>query len=69
VTHRDPVSVTTSMVTMLAYSARLGHDVVDLHWIADYWVDRLQRMLQLASESRDVLPGEGNRSMSTSTNS
>jgi hypothetical protein len=56
VTHRDPVSVTTSMVTMLAYSARLGHDVVDLHWIADYWLDRLQRMLRACVESRDLLP-------------
>ena len=26
VTHRDPVSVTASMLTMLAYSLRLGHD-------------------------------------------
>jgi len=56
VTHRDPVSVTTSMVTMLAYSARLGHDVVDLPWIADYWLDRLQRMLKACVQSRDVLP-------------
>ncbi len=30
VTHRDPVSVTTSMVTMLAYSARLTRDHVDV---------------------------------------
>lgn len=56
VTHRDPVSVTTSMVTMLAYSARLGHDVVDLDWIADYWLDRLQRMLRACVEWRDLLP-------------
>jgi hypothetical protein len=56
VTHRDPVSVTTSMLTMLAYSARLGHDVVDLDWIGDYWSDRLERMLRACVESRDVLP-------------
>ena len=30
VTHRDPVSVTASMVTMLAYSARLTRDHVDV---------------------------------------
>jgi Sulfotransferase family len=58
VTHRDPVSVTVSMVTMLAYSARLGHDRVDTHWVADYWVDRLRRMLESCAEFRDVLPAD-----------
>jgi hypothetical protein len=56
VTHRDPASVTISMVTMLAYSARLGHDIVDLEWIGDYWSDRLERMLRACVEFRDVLP-------------
>jgi hypothetical protein len=56
VTHRDPVSVTTSMLTMLAYSARLSHDTVDLKWIGSYWVDRLHRMLTACAESRDALP-------------
>jgi hypothetical protein len=56
VTHRDPVSVTTSMLTMLAYSSRVPHDVVDLEWIGSYWVDRLHRMLTACAESRDALP-------------
>jgi hypothetical protein len=56
VTHRDPVSVTASMVTMLAYSLRLGHDPVDLPWVGDYWSDRLRRMLQSCVDARDVLP-------------
>lgn len=56
VTHRDPVSVTTSMLTMLAYSARLSHDTVDPKWIGSYWADRLQRMLGACVASRDVLP-------------
>ena len=54
VTHRDPVSVTASMVTMLAYSARLGRDQVDLPWIGDYWADRLERMLRACVHDRDV---------------
>jgi hypothetical protein len=58
VTHRDPVSVTTSMVTMLAYSARLRHDTVDLQWIGGYWVDRLHRMLTACAQSRDALPAD-----------
>jgi hypothetical protein len=56
VTHRDPVSVTASMVTMIAYSLRLGHDPVDLPWVGDYWSDRLRRMLQSCVDARDVLP-------------
>jgi hypothetical protein len=56
VTHRDPVSVTTSMVTMIAYSARLTRDRVDVAGMGGYWADRLQRMLRRCSEERDVLP-------------
>jgi hypothetical protein len=56
VTHRDPVSVTASMVTMLSYSARLGQDRVDTQWIGGYWADRLVTMLQACVRSRDVLP-------------
>ena len=56
VTHRDPVSVTTSMVTMLAYTARLTRDRVDVEGIGRYWADRLETMLGRCAEERDVLP-------------
>ncbi|MDA8047829.1 MAG: sulfotransferase [Actinomycetota bacterium] len=56
VTHRDPVSVTASMVTMLAYSARMGRDRVDVAGIGRYWADRLERMLAACVADRDVLP-------------
>jgi hypothetical protein len=55
VTHRDPVSVTTSMVTMLAYTGRLSHDRVDLEWIGSYWADRLVTMLGTCVREREVL--------------
>jgi hypothetical protein len=58
VTHRDPVSVTASMVTMLAYSARLGHDPVDTVWIGAYWSERLQGMLRSCVQWRDALPAD-----------
>ena len=58
VTHRDPMSVTASMVTMLGYSARLGHDHVDAPWIGEYWTDRLQRMLRACVRDRDGLPDD-----------
>jgi hypothetical protein len=56
VTHRDPVSVTTSMVAMLAYSARLTRNRVDVKGIGRYWSDRLERMLGRCAAERDVLP-------------
>ncbi len=56
VTHRDPVSVTASMVMMLAYSARLTRDTVDLAGIGNYWADRLVRMLHACAEGHDALP-------------
>ncbi len=56
VTHRDPVSVTASMATMLTYSARMTHDRVDVQWISHYWADRLARMLGSCLEDRGVLP-------------
>jgi hypothetical protein len=56
VTHRDPVSVTTSMSTMLAYTARMSRDRVDVEGIGHYWADRLERMLRRCAEERDVLP-------------
>jgi len=56
VTHRDPVSVTTSMITMLAYTARLTRDKVDLTALGSYWANRLARMLHACAEDHDVLP-------------
>jgi hypothetical protein len=56
VTHRDPVSVTTSMVTMLAYTSRLSRDEVDVEGIGRYWADRLDLMLRSCADERDVLP-------------
>ena len=50
VTHRDPVSVTASMVTMIAYTARLTRDRVDLEAMGRYWSDRLERMLRRCAD-------------------
>jgi hypothetical protein len=58
VTHRDPVSVTASMVTMIAYTARLTRDRVDLEGMGDYWSDRLERMLRRCATERDALPAD-----------
>jgi hypothetical protein len=58
VTHRDPVSVTTSMVTMLAYTSRLTRDRVDVENIGRYWADRLELMLRRCADERDLLPAD-----------
>ncbi len=58
VTHRDPVSVTASMATMVAYSARLSRDRLDVGAWGSYWADRLERMLRSCAADRDVLPSE-----------
>jgi hypothetical protein len=58
VTHRDPVSVTASMVTMITYTARLTRDRVDVEGMGTYWADRLERMLRRCAEERDALPAD-----------
>ncbi len=58
VTHRDPVAVTASMVTMIAYTARLTRDHVDLEDMGQYWGDRLERMLGRCAAERHVLPAQ-----------
>ncbi|HEX5266661.1 MAG TPA: sulfotransferase [Acidimicrobiales bacterium] len=57
-THRDPVSVTASMCTMLAYGARMSRDHVDVVGISRYWADRLERMLRACVRDRDRLPAD-----------
>jgi hypothetical protein len=58
VTHRDPVSVTTSVATMLTYTARLSHERVDPRFIGGYWADRIERMLRSCADERDALPAD-----------
>jgi Sulfotransferase family len=45
-------------VTMLAYTARLTRDRVDVEGIGDYWADRLERMLRRCATERDILPDD-----------
>lgn len=61
VTHRDPVSVTASLLTMLSYSARLSRKPVCPKEIADYWVGRTEDMLQGCIRDMNVLPKEATR--------
>ena len=56
VTHRDPVAVVASMVTMLAYTARMSVGSPDPFAYGAYWMPRLERMLQACARDRDSLP-------------
>jgi Sulfotransferase family len=57
-THRDPVSVIASTATMMSYTARLSHDVVDPHLIGGYWSERVEQMLNRGMRDHDLLPAE-----------
>jgi hypothetical protein len=58
VTHRDPVAVTVSMATMIAYTARTHAFPVDPVRIGRSWADRIEAMLMTCLRDRDVLPAE-----------
>jgi hypothetical protein len=58
VTHRDPVAVTASMVTMLTYTARLHVGRPDPAAYGAYWATRLEDMLAACSRDRDMLPAD-----------
>ena len=56
VTHRDPVSVIQSAVTMLAYGHRMSRTHVDPKTIVDYWSVRILRLLKACANDRCQLP-------------
>jgi len=57
-THRDPVAVIQSAITMMAYSDRLRRNSIDAEWLLDYWSDRVQRLLSACVRDRDLVPEE-----------
>jgi len=58
ITHRDPVAVIRSAITMLAYGDRLRRTRVDPAGLAAYWADRVERLLRACVRDRDRLPDE-----------
>jgi len=55
-THRDPVSVIQSAITMLAYGDRMRCVQVNPKRVADYWTDRVERMLRACVRDREKIP-------------
>ncbi len=58
VTHRDPVEVTRSMVTMVAYGSRMACEHPDVAAIGHYWLGRAMDLLGGCLRDRDVLPAD-----------
>ncbi|MCV7077070.1 sulfotransferase family protein [Mycobacterium szulgai] len=57
-THRDPVAVIQSAITMMAYSDRLRRTSIDPEWLLDYWSDRVRRLLSACVHDRDLVSDE-----------
>lgn len=56
VTHRDPVSVTASVVTMLTYAARMSVEHPDPAAYGPYWSQRVEDLLRACERDRDLIP-------------
>lgn len=56
VTHRDPVSVTASVVTMLTYTARMSVAHPDPIAYGAYWSQRVEDLLRGCERDRDLIP-------------
>jgi hypothetical protein len=56
VTHRDPVAVIQSTITMLTYGARNSYRTPRPEWYRDYWSDRIRRLLEASVRDRGRLP-------------
>jgi hypothetical protein len=56
VTHRDPVSVTASVVTMLTYAARMSVAHPDPLVYGPYWSQRVEDLLHGCERDRDLIP-------------
>lgn len=54
-THRDPVAVVASAITMLTYGDRLRRKRVDPPAVAAYWSDRVERLLRACVRDRELL--------------
>lgn len=57
-THRDPVAVIQSAITMLAYGDRMRRYTIEPDQLAAYWVDRIETLLRAGVRDRDLVAPE-----------
>jgi Sulfotransferase family len=53
-THRDPVAVIQSTITMQAYTQRIQRPKIEMEWLRDYWVARIEHLLRACVRDREV---------------
>lgn len=58
ITHRDPVAVIQSSVTMQAYSQRINRRHVATRALIDYWTDRVEHLLRACVKDRELIAPE-----------
>jgi hypothetical protein len=58
VTHRDPVSVIASAMTMLAYGDRMRRYAIEPDELSSYWVARVEHLLRACVRDHDLLPAD-----------
>jgi hypothetical protein len=56
ITHRDPLAVIQSSVTMLAYGERMRRAEVDTGALLEYWTARIEHLLHACVRDRESLP-------------
>ncbi|MEX1217732.1 MAG: sulfotransferase [Acidimicrobiales bacterium] len=56
VTHRDPVAVLQSTITMVTYGARSSYRTSKPEWYRDYWMERIGHLLDSSLRDRHLLP-------------
>ncbi len=56
VTHRDPVAVVQSTITMNCYGARNTYRATRPEWYRDYWTERIGLLLDASLRDRHLLP-------------
>jgi len=56
ITHRDPIAVIQSALTLMAYWDRVRRDAQDLPGLAEHWIGRIEKMLRACVRDRDKLP-------------
>jgi len=55
-THRDPVAVIQSTITMQAYTQRIQRPKVELGRLRDYWIERSEHLLRACVRDRALVP-------------
>ncbi|HEY6870231.1 MAG TPA: sulfotransferase [Novosphingobium sp.] len=56
--HRDPVASIQSAITSMGYTSRITRKRIDLDEIAEYWIDRYERLLRSCVRDRDAVPAD-----------